>query len=137
MPTGQRLRVYPRQCVNDIRVVYANGQVEERRRVNTCTIAEVVFGGGAAAGREQLGGADFRVWNRSGVTINEIYVSSSQNTSWGCDRLGSEVLPPGRFWTIRQSEAGCSFDLRAVFANGRVFERRNINACQISEFSIQ
>jgi hypothetical protein len=138
MASGQRLRVYPRQCVNDIRVVYANGQAEERRRINTCNINEVVFGsGGSAAGREQMTGADFRVWNRSGLTINEIYVSSSQNNSWGNDRLGNDVLQPGRFWTIRQSETGCSFDLRAVFSNGRVFERRNINACQISEFSIQ
>jgi hypothetical protein len=96
-------------------------------------------GGGApsASGRPQLSGADFRVWNRTGRTINEIYVSSSANQNWGRDRLGSEVLPPGRFWTMRQTEGGCSFDLRAVFDNGRVFERRNINACQISEFEIQ
>jgi hypothetical protein len=138
MPSGHRFRVYPRQCVNDIRVVYANGRTEERRNVNTCNINEVVFGSaGSSAGREQMTGADFRVWNRSGLTINEIYVSSSQNNSWGNDRLGNEVLQPGRFWTIRQSETGCTFDLRAVFSNGRVFERRNINACQISEFNIQ
>ena len=139
MPSGQRLRVYPSQCVNDIQVVYANGQREERRRVNTCNLNEVVFGGGAATApqREQLTGADFRIWNRSGRTINEIYVSSSANANWGQDRLGSQVLPPGRFWTIRQGESGCAFDLRVVFADGGVFERRNINACQISEFNIQ
>jgi hypothetical protein len=137
MASGQRLRVYPRQCVNDIQVVYSNGQREERRRINTCNINEVVFGSGAAAARPDLTGADFRVWNRSGRTINEIYVSSSNNNSWGSDRLGSEVLAPGRYWTIRQSETGCSFDLKVVFADGGVFERRNINACQISEFNIQ
>jgi hypothetical protein len=138
MNSGQRLRVYPRQCVNDIRVVYSNGQAEERRRINTCNINEVVFGsGGASSGREQLSGADFRVWNRSGRTINELYVSSSNNNSWGSDRLGQQVLGPGRYWTVRQSETGCSFDLRVVFADGGVFERRNINGCQISEFNIQ
>jgi len=138
MNSGQRLRVYPRQCVNDVRVVYSNGQAEERRRINTCNINEVVFGSAAAApGREQLSGADFRIWNRSGRTIEQIFVSSSANTSWGSDRLGQQVLPPGRFWTIRQSETGCSFDLRVVFSGGGVFERRNINACQISEFNIQ
>ncbi len=31
------------QCVNDIRVVYANGQSNERRQVNTCNITEVNF----------------------------------------------------------------------------------------------
>lgn len=137
MSSGQRLRVYPRQCVNDVRVTYANGQSEERRRINTCNVNEVVFGSGGGGGREQLTGAEFRVWNRSGRTINEIYVSSSSNNSWGRDRLGQQVLQPGQYWTIRQSESGCSFDLRWVFADGRAGERRNINACQISEMNIQ
>ncbi|MCC7281546.1 MAG: hypothetical protein IT556_04130 [Acetobacteraceae bacterium] len=138
MNSGQRLAVRPFQCVNDIRVVYANGRAEERRRVNTCNLNEVVFGsGGTSSGREQMTGADFRIWNRSGRTIEQIFVSSSANNSWGNDRLGQQVLPPGRYWTIRQSETGCSFDLRVVFTGGGVFERRNINACQISEFSIQ
>lgn len=139
LPSGSRLRVYPRGCVNDIQVIYDNGARDERRQVNTCNLTEVVFGAGAGAApnRQQLTGADFRVWNRSGRTISEIYVSSSANQSWGRDRLGNDVLGPGRFWTIRQGETGCSFDLRAVFDNGRVFEQRNINACQISEFEIR
>jgi hypothetical protein len=137
LPSGNRLRVYPRQCVNDIKITYDNNQAEERRNVNTCTLQEVVFGGSAAPQRQQLTGADFRIWNRSGRTIHEIRVSSSNNNSWGADRLGSQTLPPGRFWTIRQSETGCSFDLQVIFADGGKFERRNINACQISEFTIQ
>ncbi|MBK1657159.1 hypothetical protein [Paracraurococcus ruber] len=31
------------QCVNDIRVVYANGSANERRRVNTCNLTDIVF----------------------------------------------------------------------------------------------
>ncbi len=31
------------QCVNDIRVVYANGTATERRAVNTCNLTEVTF----------------------------------------------------------------------------------------------
>jgi hypothetical protein len=139
LPSGSRLRVYPRGCVNDIQIIYDNGAREERRQINTCNLTEVVFGSGGAAPaqRQQLSGADFRVWNRSGRTINEIYVSSSANQSWGSDRLGANVLPPGRYWTMRQSETGCSFDLRAVFDNGRVFEQRSIDACRISEFEIR
>ena len=33
------------QCVNDMRVVYANGQSDERRRVNTCELTDVNFPG--------------------------------------------------------------------------------------------
>jgi len=31
------------QCVNDIRVVYANGQAMERKGVNTCQLTDLVF----------------------------------------------------------------------------------------------
>ena len=31
------------QCVNDIRVVFANGQASERRGLNTCNLTEVTF----------------------------------------------------------------------------------------------
>jgi hypothetical protein len=33
----------PGQCVVDVRVVYATGQAQERRQVNTCPILEMVF----------------------------------------------------------------------------------------------
>lgn len=31
------------QCVNDVRVVYSNGEATERRRLNTCSITDMVF----------------------------------------------------------------------------------------------
>jgi len=31
------------QCLNDIRVVFANGQASERRAVKTCNLSEVTF----------------------------------------------------------------------------------------------
>jgi hypothetical protein len=31
------------QCVNDIRVVYGSGEATERRRVNTCSLSDLVF----------------------------------------------------------------------------------------------
>ncbi|MCB4824638.1 hypothetical protein [Roseicella aerolata] len=37
------IRLPAGQCVNDIRVVYANGQANERRRVNTCNLTDLVF----------------------------------------------------------------------------------------------
>jgi hypothetical protein len=37
------IRLPAGQCVNDIRVVYANGQATERRRVNTCSLTDIVF----------------------------------------------------------------------------------------------
>lgn len=45
LPPGRGLNVVlpAGQCVNDIRVVFANGQSSERRQVNTCNITEVNF----------------------------------------------------------------------------------------------
>ncbi len=42
---GQRMviRLPTGQCVNDIRVVWMNGQSEERRQVNTCAITDMPF----------------------------------------------------------------------------------------------
>jgi hypothetical protein len=136
MPSGQRLRVYPGQCQNNIRVVFDNGQSEVRQRVNTCNLNEVVFGT-AAAGPAPLTGADFRIVNRSNRIIQTIQVSSNRSNDWGPDLLGNEVLQPGRFWTIRPTEGGCTFDIRVRFADGGLIEQRNINACQITEFTVR
>lgn len=37
------IRLPAGQCVNDIRVVYANGQANERRQVNTCNLTDIAF----------------------------------------------------------------------------------------------
>jgi len=37
------IRLPAGQCVNDIRVVYADGQASERRQVNTCSLTDIVF----------------------------------------------------------------------------------------------
>ena len=37
------IRVPPGHCVNDIRVVFADGSAAEQRQVNTCTTKDVTF----------------------------------------------------------------------------------------------
>ena len=37
------IRLPAGQCVNDIRVVWANGQSRERRQVNTCNVTDIAF----------------------------------------------------------------------------------------------
>lgn len=45
LPGGQRfvIRLPVGQCLNDIRVVYADGQASERRRVDTCALTDLSF----------------------------------------------------------------------------------------------
>src|SRR3954449_3086356 len=68
-------------CIYDIKVVYANGQTDERRGMNTCTVDSVTFpsGRGPSAGRGNAqpnsNDPSFRLVNGSRSKINEVYAS--------------------------------------------------------------
>lgn len=79
----------------------------------------------------------FRINNQTSVVINEVYVSSANDNSWGPDHLGAHVLPPNQSLVIRLPQAQCMNDLRIVFANGQAHERRRIDTCQITDYNVQ
>ena len=91
----------------------------------------------AAPAVAQSSDPSFRLNNRSSSTINEVYVSSANDTSWGQDRLGQNVLPPGRTVIIRLPNAQCMNDIRVVFANGQAHERRRVDTCQITDYNME
>lgn len=154
-----------RDCVLDIRVQYEGGQEEEKRNVNACNLTRIVFtnpsnraqrdggaggsierpsggaggsvSGGSVAGRNRdQGDPSFNFVNRSGETIQELYVSSTQQDSWGRDHLGDRTLPTGReIWVSLPSGQGCSVDIRVVFNGGRSQERRNVPTCDSMDVS--
>jgi hypothetical protein len=78
----------------------------------------------------------FRLNNRTGQTIMEVYVSSSQVSSWGQDRLGANVLPAGQSLMIRLPTGQCVNDIKVVLAGGRAMERRQVNTCNITDFNV-
>lgn len=139
---GERFPVRPPRdgrCLYDIRVVYADGSAEERRRVNVCAVAEVSFSRGAAASDRAAGAAErsVTVVNRAGRTVMQLFVSPSTERDWGADRLGESVLPAGRSVVVRlPREAGCEVDLRAVFDDTSVLERRRIDSCRAREIAL-
>ncbi|MBW8269975.1 hypothetical protein [Caldovatus aquaticus] len=138
LPDGQAfpVRIPPGQeCVNDIRVVYANGNAEERRRVNTCSLTEVVFGSQAQAAppaAAQTQNPSFNLVNNSGRTIMEIYASPSSDNNWGPDRLGQNVLPPGQSFAVRLPLGECLYDIRVVYDDNSAQERRRVNTCSLT-----
>jgi hypothetical protein len=139
LPTGHRFAIRPRRdgtCVFDIRVVFADGSAEERRRVNVCNVNEVAFTAAGAAGRAAPGTAiaDFRLVNRSGRTIQQLFVSAATDQNWGADRLGQNVLPSGRAFTVRLPRDGtCVYDIRVVYDDNTAAEKRRVNTCEVSE----
>jgi hypothetical protein len=84
-----------------------------------------------------LGDPSFRLTNRGGMTINEIYVSAARDRNWGADRLGQDVLPAGRFALIRLPQGQCVNDVRVVFADGRAEERRQVDTCSITDMTFR
>ena len=75
---------------------------------------------------------DFTLVNAGARTIYEVYVSSSDTTSWEEDVLGSDVLPAGSSVVIRfqRYEPGrCFYDVRVVADNGPEGVLYRINLC--------
>jgi len=99
-----------------------------------CLIALALLLGGPALA--QTSDPSFNLVNRSGQTINEVYVSPVSEPYWGRDLLGQNVLPSGRALPVRLSPAtGCRQDIRVVYADGRPEERRNIDTCSLVELA--
>jgi len=93
----------------------------------------VLLGGLAAPAMAQSSDPSFNLVNRSGQTIQELYVSSSQVNTWGQDLLGANVLGNGRSFPVRLPSGQCSNDIRVVYQGGRSEERREVNTCGLTE----
>ncbi len=80
-----------------------------------------------------------QVVNGSGSTVREFYASNISRNSWEEDILGQDVLLPGRSVSINidDGSGACRFDFRAILADGRALEQRDVNVCQISRYVIR
>ncbi len=129
-------------CVYDIRVVYANGQADERRNLDTCNVDNVIFpspDGRTATPSSRQHAADdpsFRLVNRGRSAINEFYASVTGEDEWGEDRLGDETVAPGAARLVRLPNGPCIYDVRIVYANGEASEKRHLNLCDINDMRV-
>lgn len=127
-------------CSYDIKVVYAGGRSEERRRLDTCAVDNVTFPSqrGTTAPRAQQSEDDpsFVLVNRSRSRVSELYLSLTDEESWGDDRLGDDTVPAGATKVIRLPRGQCVWDLRVVFANGEANEKRRLNLCQLTQLRV-
>ncbi len=125
-------------CVFDLRVVYGDGRVEERRGVNTCAVDDIVFGRTAPPPSSQQAQNDpsFRVVNRGRTEIDEVYASPAGAASWGRDQLGEDTIEAGSYRVIRLPAGRCVYDVRIVFDGGRTTEKRRINLCAITDLPV-
>ena len=64
--------------------------------------------------------------NRSGRTIQRLYISPSTFRGWGDDVLGNNILSAGRYTTISRcfDSDDNDYDFKAVYSDGTVDEWR-------------
>lgn len=79
-----------------------------------------------------------QVINNSGLTITRFYGSNSGRSSWEEDILGDGVLPPGGAASINFNDGSgaCSFDFKAVFADGSSVVESNVDVCRVSVVTV-
>lgn len=81
---------------------------------------------------------DFQLVNRTGYTIDEVYVSPSNQNSWGDDLMGDDTLEEGQVLNVRFPRGAdvCSFDIKVVYDDEETAEFRGVNLCQVSRVTI-
>ena len=76
--------------------------------------------------------ASFNLANRTETAIQEVYATSSGQTTWGRNRLDGNAIPPGESRPIRLLANGtCIYDIRVVYSGGRADQRRAVNTCTV------
>lgn len=82
---------------------------------------------------------DFKVHNRTGVPLTQLYVSSSSRGIWEEDVLGRGILPSGQSAKINftGNHNGCLFDILAVFSDGDEVVDPSVNLCRVSDVTFR
>jgi hypothetical protein len=144
LPNGRAfpVRIPPSAgCRQDVRVVYADGRPDERRNIDTCAITELVFGAAAppqAAPRQGGSGANpsFNLVNQGAQPVREVYVSSARDTNWGQQRL-AQPMQPGQHLPVQLPVGDCVNDVRVIWMDGRIEDRRQVDTCQVVNLVFQ
>ncbi len=78
-----------------------------------------------------------KIVNRTGYDIVRFYGSNKGSKSWEEDILGNGILSTGSSVVINFDDGTgyCKFDFKAVFEDGDVLVKKNINICEIGTFT--
>lgn len=99
----------------------------------------LAIAGALAVGAAMAGDADFRLANRTGYDIREVYISPTHRNAWGNDRMGDGVLENGKSKLFRFSDrASCKQDIMVVFDDDSskvVWE--DVDLCEIEKLTLK
>ncbi|KFN44170.1 hypothetical protein [Arenimonas oryziterrae] len=88
----------------------------------------IVFAAALALVASSALASDLVIKNKSLWDIHRIYLSSSDDDSWGEDQLDDDILKSGQ--TLRLHGVSCdSYDVKLVDEDGDVCELRGVKLC--------
>jgi hypothetical protein len=85
------------------------------------------------------GEQNFRLTNKTGYTVSEVYVSPHNAKSWQEDVMGQDTLGDGESVNIsfNRGSTACVWDLKVVYEDDdSSAEWGNFNLCTISQITI-
>ena len=82
---------------------------------------------------------DFSLVNKTGLTIDEVYVSPTDDDEWGEDVMGKDVLKNGESVDIEFSrkETTCLWDLKVVDSEEDSIEWTKLDLCKANEITLK
>ena len=81
---------------------------------------------------------DFTLVNKTGLTIDEVYLSPTSDDDWGKDVMGRDVLKNGEKVdiTFSSEETECNWDLKIVDEEEDAVEWDKLNLCTANEITL-
>ena len=81
---------------------------------------------------------DFTLVNKTGYTIDQVYVSPHSANDWLDDVLGQEVLGDGENAKIKFHSKNeiCNYDLKVIYDDKEEVEWDSINLCEEEKITI-
>jgi len=97
-------------------------------------LTALATGGTALAQGKQ----NFKLKNRTGYTIAEVYVSPTKSEDWEEDVMGTDVLENGQSVDIEFSRAAksCVWDLKVIYDDEEEAEWTGFDLCKVSTISV-
>jgi hypothetical protein len=91
-----------------------------------------------ATGAAHASDADFRLRNRTGYQIDEVYVSPHHSSHWGHDLMGDDSLDDGESVkiTFPHSGSACHFDIQVKYHDGDKAEWSDVNLCNYERITL-
>lgn len=84
------------------------------------------------------GEQDFKLINKTGYQIDEVYVSRASSSSWGKDMMGRDALAADESvnLTFNAPANACKWDMKVKYNDGDTAEWTNLNLCSIDKVTL-